>query len=67
VEAGWAEMPTAPGLGIDIDSEALRRRPFRDYPPKGLRHYWQEFPRKGYSVPATLQGAGGIEADDGPD
>jgi galactonate dehydratase len=65
VEAGWAEMPTAPGLGIDIDAERLRQRPYREYPPKGLRHYWQEYPSKSYAVPSILQGAGGTEAGDG--
>jgi galactonate dehydratase len=65
VEAGWAEMTTAPGLGIDIDAERLRQRPYRDYPPKGRRHYWQEYPSKSYAVPSILQGAGGTEAGDG--
>lgn len=62
VEAGWASLPTRPGLGIDIDVERLRRHPFHEYPRKGLRHYWEEFPRKGYQVPAQLQGATRIKS-----
>ena len=57
VGAGWAELPTAPGLGIDIDVGRLRKSPYRQYPAKGLRQYWEEFPRKGYAPGATLPGA----------
>jgi galactonate dehydratase len=67
VEAGWAEMPTTPGLGIDIDAEALRRHPYREFPPKGLRQYWDEFPRRHYAVPETLPGAGGVVKTDKPE
>ena len=59
VEAGWAELPTAPGLGIDIDVDRLRAHPYRQYPAKGLRQYWEEFPRKGYAPGAKLPGATG--------
>jgi galactonate dehydratase len=59
VEAGWAELPTAPGLGIDIDVERLRQHPYRSFPPKGLRHYWEEFPRKNYAVSDFHPGATG--------
>jgi galactonate dehydratase len=45
---GWADIPTSPGLGIDIDIEAMRRNPYRDFPHKDLRQYWEEFPRKNY-------------------
>lgn len=61
VEAGWAEVPKTPGLGIDIDVERLRGRPYKSYPPKGLRQYWEEFPRRHYAIPAMLQGAGGVQ------
>jgi len=61
VEAGWAEVPKTPGLGIDIDVERLRQHPYKQYPPKGLRHYWEEFPRKHYAIPAMLQGAAGVQ------
>ena len=61
IEDGWAELPTAPGLGIDIDISELRKAPYRQYPPRGLRHSWEEFPRRHYAVPGRLQGAGGVE------
>ena len=61
VEAGWAEIPKTPGLGIDIDVERLRQHPYKAYPPRGLRQYWEEFPRKHYAIPAMLQGAAGVQ------
>ena len=63
VEAGWAELPKTPGLGIDIDVERLRKFPYRQYPPKGLRQYWEEFPRKNYAIPRVMQGAGGVVSE----
>ncbi|HVR51994.1 MAG TPA: mandelate racemase/muconate lactonizing enzyme family protein [Pseudorhodoferax sp.] len=45
---GWADLPTAPGWGVDIDVEQLRRRPYKDFPHKGMRHYTDEFPRRNY-------------------
>lgn len=59
VNAGWAELPAAPGLGVDIDVEHLRKSPYRQYPAKGLRQYWEEFPRKGYVPGAKVPGATG--------
>jgi galactonate dehydratase len=67
VEAGWAEMPTTPGLGIDIDAEAQRRHPYREFPPKGLRQYWDELPRRHNAVPETQPGAGGVVKTDKPE
>ncbi|WP_011578957.1 MULTISPECIES: mandelate racemase/muconate lactonizing enzyme family protein [Chelativorans] len=64
VEAGWAELPKTPGLGIDIDVERLRKFPYRHYPPKGLRQYWEEFPRKNYAIPRFMQGAGGVVSEE---
>ncbi|HTJ56478.1 MAG TPA: mandelate racemase/muconate lactonizing enzyme family protein [Devosiaceae bacterium] len=61
VEGGWAELPTAPGLGIDIDVDRLRQHPYKEYPKKGLRQHWEEFPRRHYAVSNTLQGASGIK------
>lgn len=49
IEAGgWISLPTAPGLGVDIDRDALVARPYRDFPHKDMRQYWEEFPRKNY-------------------
>jgi galactonate dehydratase len=66
VKDGWIELPTKPGLGIDIDVDRLRKHPYQKYDPRGLRHYWQEFPRKHYAIPSRLQGAAGIEKEPGP-
>lgn len=52
VENGWAELPSVPGLGIDIDADRLRKFPYRAFPPRRLRHSWEEFPRRSYAVPA---------------
>jgi galactonate dehydratase len=56
VRDGFAELPTAPGHGIDLDVEGLRKRPYRDMGGKGIRQYWEEFPRKDYVVGATRTG-----------
>ncbi|WP_293859134.1 mandelate racemase/muconate lactonizing enzyme family protein [uncultured Alsobacter sp.] len=64
VDEGWIDLPTAPGLGIDIDVARLRARPHRQFPRKGLRHHWQEFPRRGYAIPAVLQGAAQKESEE---
>jgi hypothetical protein len=66
VKDGWIELPTRPGLGIDIDVARLRKHPYRSYEPRGLRHYWQEFPRKNYRIPSRLQGAQGVEKEAAP-
>ncbi len=54
VHSGWAELPEGPGLGIDIDVERLRARPYKEFSGKGLTEYWEEFPRKHY-VPGLAQ------------
>src|SRR6201994_3467255 len=56
VQYGWAELPTEPGHGIDIDVVRLKTRPYHDRSGKGLRQYWEEFPRKGYVAGATRTG-----------
>lgn len=43
---GWADVPDAPGLGIDLDINELKKRPYSPLPGKGLRDYREEFPRK---------------------
>lgn len=47
-DGGWVSLPTAPGLGVDIDRDALAARPYQDFPHKDMRQYWEEFPRKNY-------------------
>ena len=45
VADGWAELPTAPGLGVDIDLNRLAAHPWHEGPPKPVRQYWEELPR----------------------
>jgi galactonate dehydratase len=49
IEDGWAELPTGPGLGIDIDVERLRRRPYREFAHRPLTEAAEEYPRKDYA------------------
>ena len=44
VENGTIALPTAPGLGIDLDEAALARHPYRAFPARRLRHPGQEGP-----------------------
>jgi galactonate dehydratase len=48
VQDGWIELPTGPGLGIDVDVERLRAHPHQEATHHGFRQYWEEYPRKGY-------------------
>jgi len=41
---GYIELPTAPGLGIDVDEEALKKFPGKSYPARNLRHPKDEGP-----------------------
>ena len=41
---GYIELPTAPGLGIDVDEEALTKFPGKVYPARNLRHPKDEGP-----------------------
>jgi len=34
---GYIELPTAPGLGIDVDEQALKKHPAKVYPQRKLR------------------------------
>jgi galactonate dehydratase len=44
VEDGCIELPTGPGLGLELNEEELRKRPYREYPTRRLRQYHQEGP-----------------------
>lgn len=35
---GYIELPTAPGLGVDVDEDALRKFPGKPYALRKLRH-----------------------------
>jgi len=41
---GYLELPTAPGLGIDVDEDALKKFPGKTYPARNLRHPKDEGP-----------------------
>jgi len=41
---GYIELPTAPGLGIEVDEEALKQFPGKAYPARNLRHPKDEGP-----------------------
>jgi galactonate dehydratase len=59
VQDGFVDLPTTPGIGIDLDVARLRAKPYRDMGTrmgKGLRSYTEEFPRKHYAVAATRTG-----------
>jgi galactonate dehydratase len=42
VENSYITLPTTPGLGIDLDEEALTRRPYRQRPLRALRRPEEE-------------------------
>ena len=41
---GMIELPTAPGLGVDLDEDALQKYPGKAYPARNLRHPKDEGP-----------------------
>jgi len=47
---GFFDLPTAPGLGVDIDLEKLKQHPYqelkREFPIKGVAQYCEEGPRR---------------------
>ena len=56
IDGSFAELPTTPGHGIDLDIEGLRNRPYRDMSGKGYRQYFEEFPYKNYVPGITRTG-----------
>lgn len=50
VTDGFIDLPTKPGLGVDVDMAALEQHPYkyfeRKFPFKGAAQYSDEFPRK---------------------
>src|SRR5271157_484543 len=53
VQDGFVDLPTTPGIGVDLDVARLRAQPYRDMGTrmgKGLRSYTEEFPHKHYAV-----------------
>jgi galactonate dehydratase len=59
IQDSFVDLPTAPGIGIDLDVSRLRAKPYRNMGTRmgeGLRSYTEEFPRKHYTVAATRPG-----------
>lgn len=44
VENGYIRVPDAPGIGIDLDEERLAAYPYKPFPPRSPRQYWEEGP-----------------------
>ena len=44
VEGGYIELPSAPGLGIDLDEEALARYPYQAFRARRIRQPGEEGP-----------------------
>lgn len=44
VEKGYIALPASPGLGIDLDEEALARHPYRVFPMRHLKEPHEEGP-----------------------
>ena len=39
---GYVQLPTTPGLGIDLDEDALRAHAYEHFPPRRIRQYGDE-------------------------
>jgi galactonate dehydratase len=46
VKDGWAELPTAPGLGVDLDIAWLRKHPYKGFSQQPLTLISEEYPRR---------------------
>lgn len=44
VTDGYIELPDRPGLGIDLDEDALRAHPYQPFTPRHIRQYHEEGP-----------------------
>ncbi|MCZ6681057.1 MAG: mandelate racemase/muconate lactonizing enzyme family protein [Candidatus Poribacteria bacterium] len=44
VENGYIQLPTAPGLGLDLDEAALAQYPYREFSLRHLRQFDEEGP-----------------------
>ena len=41
---GYIQVPGAPGLGIELDEEALAKYPYQQFPPRSPKQYYEEGP-----------------------
>ena len=44
VENGYIDLPDRPGLGLDLDEQALLANPYVEQPPRAIRQYHEEGP-----------------------
>jgi len=44
VEDGYIKIPSGPGLGLEIDEEALAKYPFQPFPQRRFRPFTDEGP-----------------------
>ncbi len=44
VENGYIRVPDAPGIGIDLDEDALAQYPYEPFAPRSPLQYWEEGP-----------------------
>ncbi len=44
VVESYIHLPDAPGLGIELDEHALARHPYRSFPARTVRQYYEEGP-----------------------
>jgi len=42
VENGYIKIPDKPGLGLELDEEAMARYPYRDFAQRNIRQYYEE-------------------------
>ena len=44
VENGYIKLPESPGLGININEDSLTKYPYKQFPPRPLRQFYEEGP-----------------------
>ena len=42
VENGYIKIPDKPGLGLELDEEVMAKYPYREFPPRNIRQYYEE-------------------------
>ena len=41
---GYIAVPDTPGIGIDLDEDALAKYPYKPFDPRSPLQYWEEGP-----------------------
>ena len=44
VTSGYINLPTEEGLGIDLDEKKFTKYPYKEFPARPLRHFYEEGP-----------------------